>query len=61
MYVAICSLQPVTGPCKGLFPRYFWNVNTRQCEKFIYGGCGGNSNKFLDVKSCAKQCGKIML
>ena len=53
-----CNLQPEIGPCKALSRRYFWNATTRQCEKFMYGGCGGNLNKFLDAKSCANQCGK---
>ena len=54
----MCSLQPDTGPCKASSFSYYWNINTRQCERFVYGGCGGNYNRFLDAKSCANQCGK---
>ena len=57
---ALCTLQPDTGPCKASSFRYYWNINTRQCERFLYGGCGGNYNKFLDAKSCANQCGKYL-
>ena len=56
----LCSLQPDTGSCKASFLSYYWNINTRQCERFIYGGCGGNYNRFLDVISCANQCGKYV-
>ena len=55
---ALCSLQPDTGPCKASAFRYYWNINTKQCERFLYGECGGNYNRCLDAKSCANQCGK---
>ena len=56
--VDICTLQPETGLCRAYFPSYYWNVVTRKCEQFIYGGCGGNPNRFSDIKSCREQCGK---
>ena len=56
----MCSLQPDTGPCKASFLSYYWNINTRQCERFIYGGCGGSYNRFLDAISCASTCGKYV-
>ena len=52
-----CSSQPETGPCKASIPQYFWNTTTRQCEKFIYGGCGGNLNRFPTAVSCRINCG----
>ena len=54
----MCSLQPDAGSCEALSFRYFWNITTRQCEIFRYGGCDGNFNRFSDAKSCANQCGK---
>ncbi|KUG09024.1 BPTI/Kunitz domain-containing protein [Solirubrum puertoriconensis] len=36
-----CTLEPETGPCKALMPRYFYNQKTQRCEQFIWGGCGG--------------------
>ena len=58
LHVAMCTLQPKTGPCRTFIESYFWNVTTRRCERFTYGGCGGNFNRFSDIKSCANQCGK---
>ena len=58
LFTVMCSLQPDTGPCEALSFRYFWNITTRQCEIFQYGGCDGNFNRFSDAKSCANQCGK---
>lgn len=56
---SICSLEPKTGPCKAYFPRYFYNPENNQCQEFIYGGCLGNSNNFLDKTSCEKTCLKL--
>jgi len=53
----VCDQPAETGVCRGLFPRYFFNKATGQCEKFIYGGCGGNENNFETKEQCANQCG----
>ena len=37
----ICTKKD-PGPCRAAFPKYFYNVETGRCEKFIYGGCRGN-------------------
>ena len=29
---------------------------TKQCEHFIYGGCGGNGNQFENREACEDQC-----
>lgn len=44
------------GPCKAHMPRYFFNILTQQCEEFIYGGCGGNQNRFDTIDECKEQC-----
>ncbi len=35
------------GMCKAYYPRYFYNVETDQCELFGYGGCGGIISFFI--------------
>ena len=54
----ICTLDPETGPCKALFRKFFYNSTTDQCELFIYGGCGGNDNRFDTRSECISACGK---
>ena len=55
---SICDLPSVTGPCRGSFERFFYNKESGECEKFIYGGCRGNKNNFKSKKECEKQCKK---
>ena len=49
-------MPPVTGLCLGYFPA--WNYNSRlgECEEFVYGGCGGNANRFQTEEACLSTC-----
>ncbi|KAA0708973.1 Low-density lipoprotein receptor-related protein 11 [Triplophysa tibetana] len=51
-----CSLPPVVGPCKGVFPRWYYDAVTGQCLHFQYGGCKGNHNNFLQKSDCVNEC-----
>merc|ERR1712212_65054 len=55
---ALCNLNKKTG-CEAAFPRFYFNKKTGKCEKFIYGGCGGNKNNFKKKTSCEITCGVI--
>uniref|UniRef100_A0A8C8S2Y4 Uncharacterized protein n=1 Tax=Pelusios castaneus TaxID=367368 RepID=A0A8C8S2Y4_9SAUR len=52
----ICQLPPEKGPCKANIQRYFYNPASRECEKFIYGGCKGNENNFRTKAECVRAC-----
>ncbi len=54
---ASCLLPPVGGLCKAYNPKYFYNSTINECKEFIYGGCGGNDNKFDTKDSCMESCG----
>ncbi|KAJ8707072.1 hypothetical protein PYW08_011206 [Mythimna loreyi] len=52
----ICKQPIVQGLCLAYFPRYAYNCHTGKCERFIYGGCGGNENNFMTMRECCKAC-----
>ncbi|KAF8771040.1 spondin-1-like [Argiope bruennichi] len=52
----ICMQSKEIGPCRGYFPRWFYDVNRRMCLQFIYGGCRGNENNFDRYADCHRTC-----
>ncbi|KAJ2946170.1 hypothetical protein O0L34_g5104 [Tuta absoluta] len=58
--VEACSLQPDPGNCLALMPRYYYDVNNGRCREFVFGGCGGNANRFVDKDECDQKCGGIL-
>jgi hypothetical protein len=35
---------------------YHYEHETKKCEIFIYGGCGGTENRFVSMKECVDTC-----
>jgi hypothetical protein len=52
----ICGLRPETGRCRERHIKWFYNGTTSRCERFIYGGCDGNPNKFDTQDECDSFC-----
>jgi hypothetical protein len=53
----ICSLPLVTGSCQAYFPSFGFSTTTGNCVPFVYGGCGGNDNRFATLVECEAACG----
>ncbi|CAL1526343.1 unnamed protein product [Lymnaea stagnalis] len=51
-----CSLAPVSGMCEAYIPSFYYNPTYGSCMKFIYGGCGGNQNRFSTAVECETVC-----
>jgi len=51
-----CSSPRDTGVCRAMFRRWFYDADTNECKTFVYGGCGGNGNRYNSKKECEQKC-----
>ena len=51
-----CNLPMVVGPCDAVVPSWFYNSTSGDCERFNYGGCEGNDNRFSNLRVCQAVC-----
>ncbi|KAI6190323.1 hypothetical protein M3Y97_00105300 [Aphelenchoides bicaudatus] len=51
-----CIYQPDWGPCNQLRYMWFYNLTSGLCEQFLWGGCGGNPNRFASFELCQVTC-----
>jgi hypothetical protein len=51
-----CKLPAAAGPCDAYLPSYWFNAKTGLCAWFVYGGCGGNANRFETMEACNAAC-----
>lgn len=54
--VEVCSMPVDSGSCSASHRRWVFDVETRECQEFIYGGCSGNRNRFNSQEDCLKSC-----
>lgn len=52
----LCSLPVDKGQCQTMVLRWYYNTKSGRCERFGYGGCGGNENNFLNRNICRLTC-----
>ncbi|XP_017047375.1 male accessory gland serine protease inhibitor-like [Drosophila ficusphila] len=57
----VCGLPPaldgngVIG-CKAHIPSFSYHADSNSCQRFVYGGWGGNANRFDSQASCEQKC-----
>ena len=51
----LCYLPAQTG-CNNKLTRFYYNIQTRKCESFEYGGCRPNENNFVSAVDCERTC-----
>nr|XP_016934434.1 kunitz-type serine protease inhibitor 2-like [Drosophila suzukii] len=52
----ICSLPIEPGRCKAMIRKFAYKPSNKGCVPFVYGGCGGNGNRFDSIQSCDSAC-----
>uniref|UniRef100_A0A098LWQ8 Kunitz 2 n=1 Tax=Python regius TaxID=51751 RepID=A0A098LWQ8_PYTRG len=55
-FAEFCAAPRAVGPCRASFLRWYFDIETRTCKMFIYGGCRGNKNNYLFEEHCWSQC-----
>ena len=53
---AVCQLRRNGGPCRARVSRWYFNPRSGSCQRFTYGGCGGNDNNFDSRSRCNAVC-----
>ncbi|KAI1705793.1 kunitz/Bovine pancreatic trypsin inhibitor domain-containing protein [Ditylenchus destructor] len=51
-----CAYLPDWGECNHLRYVWFYNLSSGGCEQFLWGGCGGNPNRFATFELCQITC-----
>ncbi|KAM5154438.1 collagen alpha-1(VII) chain [Callospermophilus lateralis] len=54
-----CSLPLDEGSCTAFTLRWYHRAvpgRTKTCHPFVYGGCGGNANRFGTREACERRC-----
>ncbi|XP_037498262.1 actinia tenebrosa protease inhibitors [Rhipicephalus sanguineus] len=52
----VCSQNKRVGSCRAAFPRWYFDKAKGKCQRFTYGGCGGNQNNFYTESDCEDFC-----
>ncbi|EDV99163.1 male accessory gland serine protease inhibitor [Drosophila grimshawi] len=42
--------------CEAYIPNWTFDSAAQECVQFIYGGCGGNANRFETKEVCEERC-----
>jgi hypothetical protein len=51
-----CAAMQEPGQCNAYIPAFWHNPKTGLCEPFVYGGCGGNANRYPSRDACIRAC-----
>jgi hypothetical protein len=55
----ICLVPVNYGDCDNSITAYYYDAEHQMCQAFVYGGCGGNANRFQTEEQCERLCGKF--
>lgn len=52
--VSLPGVQTKPAWCRAYFRS--WSFEAGECKEWVYGGCGGNGNRFYTKEACDKAC-----
>uniref|UniRef100_A0A3B5AD84 BPTI/Kunitz inhibitor domain-containing protein n=1 Tax=Stegastes partitus TaxID=144197 RepID=A0A3B5AD84_9TELE len=51
-------LEPMSeGSCSDYVLLWYFHAQSGECRPFVFGGCGGNQNRFSSRQECLSRCG----
>ncbi|VDK71749.1 unnamed protein product [Anisakis simplex] len=53
-----CEQPRETGPCDRFVTKWYYNKADGTCNRFHYGGCEGNANRYDTENACKAECGE---
>lgn len=54
-----CTAVRDSGSCEAYIPSFWHDPSTGLCEPFVYGGCGGNANRYPSREACLQACPNV--
>ena len=60
VFPAVCLLNKDPGPCQAFFKNWYFDAASEECVEFVYGGCGGNNNRFATKDECKNTCRELL-
>ncbi|KAB7496699.1 Kunitz-type serine protease inhibitor As-fr-19, partial [Armadillidium nasatum] len=51
-----CDKPIIPRLCSEFTERWAYDKWTGQCQKFWFGGCGGNGNNYETLEECEEEC-----
>ncbi len=51
-----CGGPPDSGVCDAYAPSWYHDPSSGICRPFVYGGCGGNKNRYPTLEACNQAC-----
>ena len=52
----VCQMDKHAGNCDDYGAVWYFERNSKTCRRFLYGGCGGNGNRFNTRDECVSTC-----